>query len=197
VFFLSQRTKLNRDTARTWIHGITRKRIYQICIPIRILWTVRRVSGKSNWQSEYPQFWLISIILLVYRLLTPCRLFNSLLYLLTIRRRAALKFVQHPKRGRARRREGAILTLAIQKFSQFPLIFNYRKNSVKVRSAFFISRKGLLKSFQTFRWDLVWFSKRSDFGVPGLLAAGRFSTPCAFVRACLCKIERLYPKVCH
>jgi hypothetical protein len=44
-------------------------------------------------------------------------------------------------------RTGAILTLAIQKFSQFPLIFNYRKNFAKVRSASFLWNKGVLKNF--------------------------------------------------
>jgi hypothetical protein len=81
----------------------------------------------------------------------------------------------HPKRG------GTILTLAIQKVSQFPLIFNYRKNVAKVRPASFHLHKRLLKSFG--RSVEIWynFSKRSDSGVPRLLAAGRFSTRRAFV----------------
>jgi hypothetical protein len=81
----------------------------------------------------------------------------------------------HPKRG------GTILTLAIQKVSQFPLIFNYRKNVAKVRSASFHLHKRLLKSFG--RSVEIWynFSKRSDSGVPRLLATGRFSTRRAFV----------------
>jgi hypothetical protein len=33
------------------------------------------------------------------------------------------------------------------KFSQFPLIFNYRENFAEVRFASFLLRKGLLKSF--------------------------------------------------
>jgi hypothetical protein len=39
------------------------------------------------------------------------------------------------------------LTLAIQKVSHFPLIFNYRKNFAEVRSASFHLHKRLLKSF--------------------------------------------------
>ena len=81
----------------------------------------------------------------------------------------------HPKQG------GTILTLAIQKVSQFPLIFDYRKNVAKVRSASFHLHKRLLKSFG--RSVEIWynFSKRSDFGVPRLLAAERFSTRRSFV----------------
>jgi hypothetical protein len=69
------------------------------------------------------------------------------------------------------------LTLTIQKFSQFPLIFNYRENFADVRSASFLLSKGLLKSFRGSVEIWCDFPNVAIFGIPRLLAAGQFSTP--------------------